>query len=108
MGLNWFFIESRVIPSIEFYITRSLSVYGDVGYGKNNYELPGEIEGDNGELTVGEIDDNSTYADLAVRYRIKNYWNVYVAGNWFSRNSNLVGNEKDRYLISWGISTAFK
>jgi hypothetical protein len=107
-GENWFFIESRVMPSIEFFITRTLSVYGDVGYGKNTYELPGEIVGDNGEPTIGEIKDDSTYADLGVRYKIKNYWNVFVAGSWFSRNSNLPGNEKDRYLISWGISTAFK
>lgn len=107
-GENWFFIESRVIPSIEYYITRSLAVYGDAGWGKNNYELPGEIIGDNGEPTTGEIKDDSTYADLGVRYRIKNYWNVYLAGNWLSRNSNLPASEKDRYLISWGISTAFK
>ncbi|HEY7162024.1 MAG TPA: outer membrane beta-barrel protein, partial [Acidobacteriota bacterium] len=107
-GINWFFIESRVIPSIEYYITRSLAVYGDAGYGKNNYELPGEIVGDNGEPTIGEIKDNSTYADLGTRYKIKNYWNVFVSGSWFSRDSNLPGSEKDRYLISWGVSTAFK
>ncbi|MCI0617461.1 outer membrane beta-barrel protein [bacterium] len=105
---NWFFIESRIIPSIEYYITRSLSVYGDVGYGKNSYELPGQIVGDNGEPTIGEIMDDSTYADLGFRYKIKNYWNVFVNGNWFSRNSNLTQSEKDRYLISTGISTSFK
>ncbi len=107
-GENWFFIESRIIPSIEFFITRSLSVYGDVGYGKNSYELPGDIVGDNDESTIGEIKDDSTYADLGFRYKIKNYWNVFVAGSWLSRNSNLPGSEKDRHLISWGISTAFK
>ncbi len=107
-GENWFFIESRIIPSIEYYITRSLSVYGDVGYGKNSYELPGEIVGNNGEPTIGEIQDDSTYSDLGFRYKIKNYWNVFVGGSWFSRNSNLPGSEKDRYLISWGISTSFK
>lgn len=107
-GENWFFIESRIIPSIEYYITRSLAVYGDAGWGKNNYELPVEFIDDNGVVTTEEIKDDSTYADLGVRYRIKNYWNVYAAGNWFSRNSNLPGSEKDRYLISWGISTAFK
>jgi hypothetical protein len=105
---NWFFIESRVIPSIEFFVTRELSVYGAIGFGKNSYELPGEIIGDNGELTIGEIKDDSTYADLGVRYKIKNYWNVYVAGNWLTRDSNFPRSEKDRYLISWGISTAFR
>jgi hypothetical protein len=105
---NWFFIESRVIPSIEFYVTRDLALYGNIGFGKNNYELPGQVIGDNGEVTIGEIKDDSTYAELGVRYKIKNYWNVYVAGNWFSRDSNFPSSEKDRYLISGGISTAFR
>lgn len=107
-GENWFFIESRFVPSIEYYITRSLSVYGDVGYGKNSYELPGEIVGVNGEPTIGEIKDDSTYADLGVRYNFKGHWDVFVNGNWSSRNSNLAQSEKDRYLISTGISTRFK
>jgi hypothetical protein len=107
-GQNWFFIESRIIPSIEFYITRSLSVFGDIGFGHNSYELPGEIIGDNGEPTIGEIKDDSTYADLGFRYKIKNYWNVFVNGSWFSRNSNFPVSEKNRYTISGGISTSFK
>jgi Putative beta-barrel porin 2 len=107
-GENWFFIQSRVIPSIEYYITRSLSIYGDGGYGKNTYEQPGQIVGPDGQPTIGEIKDDSIYAGLGFRYSIQDYWNVFVSGRWFSRNSNLPSSEKDRYQISTGLSTHFK
>lgn len=106
-GENWFFIESRIIPSIEYYITRSFSVFADAGYGKNSYEAPGEIVGADGQPTIGEIKDDSFYAGLGFRYRIKNYWNVFVSGNTYSRDSNLPRSEKNRYLISAGLTTSF-
>ncbi len=104
---NWFFIETRIIPSIEYHITRPLSILAQVGYGKSSYPRPGTIVAADGSLVEGEIKDDSIEARLEVRYKIKNYWRVFVLGSTFSRNSNLPDSEKNRYLIAAGMSTSF-
>jgi hypothetical protein len=104
---NWFFIENRIAPSVEFFITRNFSIYGLVGWMSNSYPRDGTIVTPTGEITTGEIDDTAIDGMVSLRYKIKDMWQLYVSGYRLSRDSNSPNTEKERDVVLLGIQTVF-
>ena len=104
---NWFFIESRVAPNIEFYITREISVFALVAFEKNSYVEPSLIVTPTGELVPGEIDDSAIDSIVAVRFRVARIWQVFVSGTRLNRDSNAPNSDKERNVIGAGVQLAF-
>jgi hypothetical protein len=104
---NWFFIENRVAPSIEFYITRNFSIFGIIGWEKNSYPRPGLIVTSDGLIIPGEVDDTAIESTVSLRYKFAEIWQFFVSGARFNRDSNAPNSEKERDVVAAGVQLVF-
>ena len=101
---NWFFIEHRFGGAVDVYVTRSFYVSPGATFGRNNYPRPTLVE-EGGELVQKQIEDRFDIYSLGLSYRMGDLWTATLQGNYLDRVSNFRPFTKDRFYLSFGIST---
>lgn len=102
---NWFFIEHRFGGAVDVYVTRSFYVSPGATFGRNNYPRPTTLIDDDGVVVEEPIEDRFDIYSLSLNYRMGELWTATVAGNYLNRESNFRPFTKDRFYLSFGVST---
>jgi hypothetical protein len=102
---NWYFIEHRFGGAVDVYLTRSFYVSPGATFGRNNYPRPTTFVGDDGVRVEERIEDRFDIYSLGFNYRMGDLWTATLQGNYLNRESNFSPFTKDRFYVSFGIST---
>ena len=102
---NWFFIEHRFGGAVDVYVTRSFYVSPGATLGRNNYPRPTTGVDEEGLLVEDRIEDRFDIYSLSLNYRMGRLWTATLQGNYLDRESNFRPFTKDRFYLSFGIST---
>jgi hypothetical protein len=102
---NWYFIEHRFGGAVDVYVTRSFYVSPGATFGRNNYPRPTTFVDEDGQLVEEPIEDRFDIYSLSFNYRMGDLWTASLQGNYLDRESNFRPFSKDRFYLSFGIST---
>jgi hypothetical protein len=103
---NWYFIEHRFGGAVDLYVTRSFYVSPGATFGRNNYPRPTTLVDEDGQLVQEPIEDRFDIYSLGFNYRMGELWTASLEGNYLDRESNFRPFTKDRFYLSFGISTS--
>lgn len=104
---NWFFIGNNIGGTVEYYLTRSITVNGGITGDKNTYDNPILIETVPGQPVLTAVDDSSVDLIFGTNIHLSSYWWLFVGGDSLRRRSNLPDAEKNRVQINAGLTTRF-
>ena len=102
---NWFFIEHRFGGAVDVYVTRSFYVSPGAMFGRNNYPRPTTLLDDEGTLVEERIEDRFDIYSFSLNYRMGELWTATLQGNYLNRESNFRPFTKDRFYLTFAIST---
>ncbi|MGH9459678.1 MAG: outer membrane beta-barrel protein, partial [Vicinamibacteria bacterium] len=102
---NWYFIEHRFGGAVDIYVTRSFYLSPGATFGRNNYPRPTTLVDEDGQLVEERIEDRFDIYSLGFNYRMGDLWTASLEGNYLDRESNFHPFTKDRFYLSFGIST---
>src|SRR3990172_2679330 len=103
---NWVFVEHRFGGAVDVYLTRSFYVRPGATFGRNNYPRPTTLINDDGQVVEEPIEDRFDIYSLGFNYRMGELWTAKLEGNYLDRESNFRPFTKDRFYLTFGISTS--
>ena len=107
LGNNWFFVENRFGGSVDFYLRERFYIRPGVVVGQNTYPRPTHFINEDGQEVLETVTDKFQLYSFSFNYEIRPDLVARVGGNYQIRDSNFPRFNKDRFVLTIGLTTDF-
>ena len=104
---NWFFVENRVGGSLDIYLAERFFIRPGAVVGRNTYPRPTRFINAEGQEVVEVISDDFQIYSLSINYHLRPDLVAQLGGNYWIRDSNFPRFDKDRFVVTVGLTTEF-